>query len=531
MQTMEVDDLKEFNTTGVCIPEQHYMVDISRQLDRIENDLIDKGKYFTINRARQYGKTTTLYLLGQRLKSKYTVCSISFEAADDYFISTKTFVKGVMLDIADELKRAGVSSEIIRGFSEEVDAELPMRSFSQRISWLCERLDNRVVLIIDEVDKNSDNQIFLTFLGMLRDKYLDRNKGIDAAFQSVILAGVYDIKNMKLKLRNEEERKYNSPWNVADDFEIDMSFSAAQIKDMLEDYCKETGYNMDTMEMSELISDYTSGYPYLVSRLCQIMDEESKSTGESCWSKKSFDLALKKMIKKRCTLFDDINKNMNRYSEMSDIIKGILLKGRKYSFSLADDTIQLGVMFGYFSEFSGEVVISNRIFEMYMYDMFYKAVEQDSPIVSKSELEKNEFISNSVLDINHIIDRFEVHYHEMYSDSDKEFLEEECRFLFLTFIKPIINGTGNYYIEARTRDRKRMDIVIDYLGRQYIVELKVWRGDAYDKKGEQQLFDYMDAMKAKEGWQLTFCFLKNRERYYTSETIENEAMKIYKRVI
>ena len=523
--------MKEFNTTGVCIPEKHYMANITKQLDQIEYNMVDEGKYFTINRARQYGKTTTLYLLGQRLKNRYTVCSISFEAADDYFTSSGNFVKGVMLDISDELRRAGVSSKIINGWNQDVDADLPMRSLSQRITWLCKELDKGVVLIIDEVDKNSDNQIFLTFLGMLRDKYLDWKKGIDVTFHSVILAGVYDIKNMKLKLRPDEERKYNSPWNVADDFDVDMSLSVGQIQDMLEDYCKETGYNMNTKEMSELISDYTSGYPYLVSRLCQIMDGESKRTGESCWSKKQFDLAVKNMIKKRCTLFDDINKNMNRYSELSDIIKGILLKGRKYSFSLADDTIQLGVMFGYFSEFSSEVVISNRIFEMYMYDMFYKAVEQDSPIVAKSELEKNEFIDAGVLDVNHIIDRFEVHYHEMYSDSDKEFLEEECRFLFLTFIKPIINGTGNYYIEARTRDRRRMDIVIDYPGQQYIVELKVWRGDAYDKKGEQQLFDYMDAKKAKEGWQLTFCFLKNRERYYTSETIENEAMKIYKRVI
>ncbi len=523
--------MKEFNTTGVCIPEKHYMVDISSQLDQIENDLVDKGKYFTINRARQYGKTTTLYLLGQRLKNRYIVCSISFEAADDYFTSYKTFVKGVMLDISDELKRADVSSEIINGWNEEVDADLPMRSFSQRITWLCEQLDNRVVLIIDEVDKNSDNQIFLTFLGMLRDKYLDQKKGIDSTFQSVILSGVYDIKNMKLKVRPEEERKYNSPWNVADDFEVDMSFSARQIEDMLKGYSKESGFRMNTTEMSELIADYTSGYPYLVSRLCQAMDEESKRTGDSCWNREHFNLAVKNILKNRCTLFDDINKNMNRYPELSEIIRGILLKGRKYSYSLADDTIQLGVMFGYFAEISGEVVIANRIFETYMYDMFYKAVETGSPIVARSELEKNEFINNGVLNISHIIERFAVHYHEMYSESDKEFLEEECRFLFLTFIKPIINGTGNYYIEARTRDRKRMDIVIDYLGHQYIIELKVWRGDAYDKKGEQQLSGYMKSKNADEGWQLTFCFLKNRESYYSDDIVKIDDGLIYKYII
>lgn len=46
---------KEFNVTGVCLPALHYMVDIKEQLSEIKV-LIDKGKYFTINKARQYGK-------------------------------------------------------------------------------------------------------------------------------------------------------------------------------------------------------------------------------------------------------------------------------------------------------------------------------------------------------------------------------------------------------------------------------------------------------------------------------------------
>ena len=51
---------KEFNTTGSCNPAMHYMVDTSKKLAQIE-ELIDRGKYFTINRARQFGKTTAFY--------------------------------------------------------------------------------------------------------------------------------------------------------------------------------------------------------------------------------------------------------------------------------------------------------------------------------------------------------------------------------------------------------------------------------------------------------------------------------------
>ena len=54
---------KRFCVTGTCIPEKNYMVDISGRIDRIIRDYIEKGQYFTINRARQYGKTTTLWLI------------------------------------------------------------------------------------------------------------------------------------------------------------------------------------------------------------------------------------------------------------------------------------------------------------------------------------------------------------------------------------------------------------------------------------------------------------------------------------
>lgn len=54
---------------------------------------------------------------------------------------------------------------------------------------------------------------------------------LEPTFKSVILAGVYDIKNLKHKLRNDDEHKYNSPWNIAADFNVDMSFSQKDIDD------------------------------------------------------------------------------------------------------------------------------------------------------------------------------------------------------------------------------------------------------------------------------------------------------------
>ena len=48
-----------FNVNGACFPDEHYMVDLTSRLIQIRK-LVDDGKYFVINRARQYGKTTML---------------------------------------------------------------------------------------------------------------------------------------------------------------------------------------------------------------------------------------------------------------------------------------------------------------------------------------------------------------------------------------------------------------------------------------------------------------------------------------
>ncbi|MFR5700510.1 MAG: hypothetical protein ACLUD0_00730 [Eubacterium ramulus] len=55
------------------------------------------------------------------------------------------------------------------------------------------------------------------------------------------------MKNLRHKIRPDEEHKYNSPWNIAADFKIDMSFSKTEIAGMLQEYEKDhhTGMNVD----------------------------------------------------------------------------------------------------------------------------------------------------------------------------------------------------------------------------------------------------------------------------------------------
>ena len=195
--------MREFNTTGVCIPEEHYMVDITEKLQQIIK-LIEKKKYFTINRGRQYGKTTTFALLERNLAKQYDVVSVSFEGVGSQaFSSDAYFVRQLITLFTDAFAFTDISEERTQQWSncEDLDEYMEKRGdafdyLSKKITSLCKDNPKEILLFVDEVDKSSDNQIFLHFLGMLRNKYLQRARGRDFTFKSVILAGVYDIKNL-----------------------------------------------------------------------------------------------------------------------------------------------------------------------------------------------------------------------------------------------------------------------------------------------------------------------------------------------
>lgn len=71
---------------------------------------------------------------------------------------------------------------------------LDIKDLSKIITKFVKSSKKEVILFIDEVDKSSNNQIFLSFIGMLRNKYLARESGRDFTFKSVILVGLYDVK-------------------------------------------------------------------------------------------------------------------------------------------------------------------------------------------------------------------------------------------------------------------------------------------------------------------------------------------------
>lgn len=500
---------KRFNSTGVCVSQKHYMVDISNKIEQIKK-LIDNEFYFTINRPRQYGKTTTLNEINNKLKELYLVINISFEGIGDIvFEDEKKFCNKFLKLIIKELSFVDKEEkERLEKLNLEIN---DIEELSEVITRFVEGAEKDVVLIVDEVDKSSNNQLFLSFIGMFRNKYLSREVGKDFTFKSVILAGVHDVKSLKIKIRNENEAKYNSPWNIAVDFNIDMSFSPKEIITMLNEYAIENSLLMDIDKLSEELHFFTSGYPFLVSRLCQIVDEKIYEFDKKPWTIKDIHKAVKIILEEKNTLFDSLIKNLENNKELYDYIEDIIVRGNVKSFNNDNPLIELGYLYGYFENKDGKVNISNRIFSERIYNYMISKLENDYNKIDKYNFKEQFVKKDGELDIEKILRRFQQFMKEQYSHKDSEFIEHHGRLLFLAFIKPIINGTGFDFKEVQVSEEKRLDVVITYNNFKYIIEMKIWRGSKYHEKGIEQLCDYLNIHDLNEGYLLVFDFNKNKE--------------------
>ena len=509
---------RRFNITGACSPQKHYMVRLDDRGERIKKEYVDEGCYFIINKGRQYGKTTTLKALVKCLERDYIVLFLDFQKISSRkFADERSFSKA----FADKLLSAFRTvktldkeelQEILLDFIND-SSDIGLDELFGCLSRLCEGSLHPIVLMIDEIDSAGNNQIFLDFLAQMRAYYLERDDM--PIFHSVILAGVYDIKNLKLKLRPDEEHMYNSPWNIAAEFNIDMNFSVTQIASMLQEYEEDKHTKMDVRQTAECIFAYTSGYPYLVSAICKLLDEDISVNAcfeklTDVWSEKGIVEAVKLLVVKSRLFFESMIRQLEEYPEMKQILKAVLFLGKRISYNSDIPAINLASMFGYIINVEGCIQVANRIFEMRLYNLFLAEEELSNAIYDKAQGNKLQFICDGRLDMDLVVEKFVLYFHDIYGGRDEKFVEEYGRKLFLLYLRPIINGTGNYYIEAQTRDARRTDVIVDYLGEQFVIELKIWHGDEYNERGEKQLSDYLEYYHKDKGYLISFNFNKNK---------------------
>ena len=351
---------KRFNVTGSCNPEWHYMVDPAKRFKAVE-ELIDLGEYFTINRARLYGKTTMLDMIYRKLSNRYNV--VFFNCKD---LDTDVF------------------------------------QYGKELFQSCKDSSNPTVLVVDNADKANNQFRFVDFLGFLRNNYLERNShGKTIGFHSVVLACERDIRNIVL-YDSFGERIKSAPWNIAADFNVDMTFHPEEIAQMLGDYENDVHTGMDIKAISEEIYKYTNGYPFLVSAICKLIDERLDKE----WTADGVQQAVKIIAKgENVTLLDDLSKNIENIPELLEFLYSIVVNGQEYTYTMIDPMVKLANMFSYIKENQrGKAMIHNLIFEEALFVYFgNKTMREQGTRISPYVLN---YVQNGKLNMEHVVTRF-----------------------------------------------------------------------------------------------------------------------------
>lgn len=67
-------------------------------------------------------------------------------------------------------------------------------------------------------------------------------------------------------------------------------------------------------------------------------------------------------------------------------------------------------------------------------------------------------------------------------------------------------------------------MVVDYLGRQYVVELKIWCGERYNHEGETQIKEYLNYFNLDTGYMLSFNFNQKKETGVRRVSFEDKVL-------
>ena len=108
-------------------------------------------------------------------------------------------------------------------------------------------------------------------------------------------------------------------------------------------------------KISGLLYEYTRGYPFLISKLCKMLDEEiAGSAGfpdkASAWSESGVEEAVKRLLSEKNTLFESLIGKVLNFPELKNMLFELLFQGRTIAYNALNPQTDQLRMFGFIRE-------------------------------------------------------------------------------------------------------------------------------------------------------------------------------------
>lgn len=479
--------MREFNIFGPVYPEIHYHVD--RVAVKAElRARIEKGRYLTLNAARQTGKTTLFQEVIAELEAdgKYFGILLDFEVlADferDYFYEELGYA---LTDWRESLQPAAPEPT-------------PMRHHGDFVRWLraCVRtLGKRGLLIIDEFDA-VETELIEPLLSLFRGMYLQKGQQRNDGIHSMILVGVHTLPSL---LGGTQ-----SPFNIADQFTVPY-FSSAEIVELFSQYTNETGQVIEAAVLAGIAQE-TEGQPFLLNRLGQMLSQEGTTEHNQPITTKDLDYALARLVTENNTHFYSI---ASKAAPHRDSLMPMLLYNQQRT-DFLDPVTQELIMYGVLRVVEDEeqlqyASIGNPIYRKMLLRRFAPIVE---PLPLNGGL-IHQYVRNGLLDFDALLDNFKAFMQEhgvrlLKSKKTERPLEISGQYLLFSYLTAALNTIQGYVTIESVSSAGEIDILAFHRGERFIIETKIWYGNAKYEAGKAQLVNYLYTAGLRKGYLVIF---------------------------
>ena len=257
--------MRRFNTEGPVRLDDHYAIP---PLDRVDIEevlgLIQAKRYFVLHAPRQTGKTSALLALRDLLNEAGEVLCVyaNFEVGQAMRENLELAMRAMLDELASRALAAG------DGFLEDAWLDILAKSgpggvLRGALTRWAMASPKPLVLLIDEIDSLVGDTL-LSVLRQLRAGYDRRPEGFP---QSVVLCGVRDIQDYRIRSSSGEVIAGGSPFNVAAKSLRLGDFTEAETDALIAQHTAETGQQF-APEALNAVWEQTQGQPWLVNALC-----------------------------------------------------------------------------------------------------------------------------------------------------------------------------------------------------------------------------------------------------------------------
>lgn len=487
-----------FEDAGAVNPEESYYIPLDNVTNTKNQDIktmVDRGRYFSIFAPRQSGKTTFFKRFCSQLQKDPVYIAIMLSFQDNKKLEKARFYEVLEMELYDQLldrlnrincRKTEAVEQFLNSF--HLTDHISFRMLFEKLNRLIQ--SKKIVIFIDEFDgiPLTELENFLTALRELYQKYKEMKQ---KALYSIGLVGIRNI--TKLVVGGV------SPFNIADQVDLP-PFSLKNIRDLYAQYTKETNQPF-TEEAVKKVHEETGGQTWLVNRLATILTINIKPGTVESIDEQDVEKALQILLKERNVHFENLDDKAKQYKET---FVEIVFDGVEYNPGKEDQTWL--EQFGLIKNRDGKAVAANNIYKIRYVKMFFDDVTEDAYISPQSYS-----LPGGRLDMKNVLldfDRYIAQIGVRAFYQNKKPYEKTGQFLLTAWLYQFVkNGEGDLRYESVT-GLGRMDIILNYKGRKYIIETKVdHRGDIERiiQRGIAQVVQkYLSTETVDEGFLIIF---------------------------